>query len=386
MKKYLIISAAALVALAACSKVVSSEPEQEITFQVATYATKANEALDDDTVFGSYAWYTNEDGDETAMFENEQVKKSGTEWKTVGGPYFWPKTGSIDFISYSPWMDVKKGEGPSVITLESLKFDDFKVGEVAADGSYTANGIDLMYADKALDQQKNDTKYKETSGVTSGVPTLFHHALANVSFKIQANFLEYTDPETQQKTTWTVTVKSAKLGGIYTQGDLALTSAATATEWTKPTDNVWTGLDAKVDNYELITKEGGEILTSKTASPAQTPTTIGELGFVIPQKLLDDQQTLTLVMDIVTNQPNNVSFTQENVTRTVNLNTGKYKENNEVKPIKAWEMNQKIVYTILVKPTYGSNPNNPDDPTDDIITFDPAVAGWTEISGATIQL
>lgn len=375
MKKYMILCASALLALAACTKVAPvAETQHEIGFQVASYATKANSALPEDTVFGAYSWYTNEAGTTVAQMTNEKVGKRGTEWKTIENTFYWPKTGSIDFISYSPWME----NGPSEITATSLKFNAFKVGELDANNGFTANGVDLMYADKALKQTQNGTEYVAVSNVTGGVPTLFHHALANVSFKIQANFLEWTDPQTQSKTTWKVTVKSAKLNGAYTQGDLALTSTATAAAWTKPTDDVWTNLSAPVA-FDLISAEDGVALTSK--AKGETPTDLSDFGFVIPQKL-GDAQTLTLVMDIETTQPNKVTFTQPNVTRTVKLNTGK----NGNDAIAAWKMNQKIVYTILVKPTKGTNPDNPDDPTDDVITFDPAVAGWDEVLGATIQL
>ena len=50
-------------------------------------------------------------------------------------------------------------------------------------------------------------------------------------------------------------------------------------------------------------------------------------------------------------------------------------------------MNENIIYTICIKPTYSTDPGNPDDPTDDIIYFDPAVEGWDpEVAEVPIQL
>ena len=52
-------------------------------------------------------------------------------------------------------------------------------------------------------------------------------------------------------------------------------------------------------------------------------------------------------------------------------------------------MNQNIVYTISIKPTAKADgPDGHDnDPNDVIITFDPAVADWTNVdAAATIQL
>ena len=48
-------------------------------------------------------------------------------------------------------------------------------------------------------------------------------------------------------------------------------------------------------------------------------------------------------------------------------------------------MNQNIVYTINIKPV--AYVSDYDTPNDVIITFDPAVADWTDVSAsATIQL
>ena len=375
MKKYLILCASALLALAACSKVAPvAESQHEIGFQVASYATKANVAIPDNTVFGTYSWYTNEAGTTVEQMTNEKVGKNGTEWKTIENTFYWPKTGSIDFISYSPWVQ----GGPTEINATSLKFTGYSVGKVE-NGVFTSNGTDLMYADKALNQTENITPgtYYDVSRA-NGVPTLFHHALANVAFKIQANFLEYLDPaDASKKTTWTVTLKSAKLGGVYTKGDLALTSTAAASAWTKPTDDVWTNLADAIEP-ELVAEAFD--LTSKAKN--EEPTNLADFGYMIPQKL-GATQTLTIVMDIKTVQPNGVEFTQPDVTRVIELNKG---VKGDGSAITAWKMNQKIVYTILIKPTHGTNPDNPDDPTDDIITFDPAVASWDIVEGATIQL
>ena len=50
-------------------------------------------------------------------------------------------------------------------------------------------------------------------------------------------------------------------------------------------------------------------------------------------------------------------------------------------------MNQNIIYTIRIKPTSAVDPENPDDPSDVTVTFDPAVSDWADLSAdATIQL
>ena len=90
MKKYLILSAAALLALAACTKQVPvAEDQREISFQVANFVqTKAdNDAETNQTTtaakpgeftnadFGAYCWRTPEAGASEAVeyFSNERV-------------------------------------------------------------------------------------------------------------------------------------------------------------------------------------------------------------------------------------------------------------------------------------------------------------------------
>ena len=73
----------------------------------------------------------------------------------------------------------------------------------------------------------------------------------------------------------------------------------------------------------------------------------------------------------------------EDFVKTINI--------SEISTLKAWQMNENIVYTIKFKPTaHGTGPGvtpHDDDPEDVIIKFDPAVADWTSVdASATIQL
>ena len=135
MKKYLIIGLAALVALGACSKQVSGGAQQEVSFRVANFTTKANVAFTGKD-FAAYSWHHAVDGTVTAFMENEQVGQKGSEWKTLNNTYYWPKTGSLNFISYAPYMADK---AKVTVTEESIRFN-----------AYTVTDEDLMYADKAL--------------------------------------------------------------------------------------------------------------------------------------------------------------------------------------------------------------------------------------------
>lgn len=378
MKKYFIIAAAALVAMTGCSKIETApEVQREISFEVANNVrTKATGSVYENGAFGTYAWFNNTD----VFMVNEQVDKSGGVWRTVDNTYYWPKTGSISFISYSPFNGTSNTESTvPVITKNSITYTDVTVGTT-----------DLMYADRATCSSNVDevTDSDTADSGFTGVPTVFNHALAKLSFKIKANFIEYTDPTTNTKTTWEVTVKSAKIGGFKTKGSLALTLNDDGKTWNKPvtnigtdTDpvnvNIWTNASGATDEQELIdatTYPDGVALTTTAQDLAAAS------GFVLPQQLTADTQKITLDIHIKTNLPNGHSI-NEDFKPTIDL--------KDISSLQAWQMNQNIVYTINIKPTAkadGSEGHN-DDPNDVIITFDPAVADWVTVStDATIQL
>ena len=363
MKKFFFFAAAALVTLAACTKTETSEPKREISFEVANSLTKATGVKYENGAFGTYAWFNNTDD----FMVNEQVDLSGGVWKTIDHTFYWPKTGSISFISYSPFAGTSDtADSVPAITKNRITYTGI-----------TAGSTDLMYADKATcSSNVNEVTDSDTadSGFT-GVPTVFRHALAKLSFKIKANFIEYTDATTGTTTKWEVTVNSAKINGFKSTGDCALTLNADGKSWDKPvttvgTDNfnVWTNLSGSVAEQELVTAP--IVLTT-------TPQDIAAAnGYVMPQVLEAGVQTIKLDVHIKTTLSNGKTI-EEDFTPTVDI--------KDISSLKAWQINENIVYTINIKPTaYASSY---DDPNDVIITFDPAVAGWTNVDAiATIQL
>ena len=371
MKKVLLIAAAVVAAMTACTKVnPTGDAQREISFEVANSLTKATGSVYDNGAFGSYAWFNNTDD----FMVNEQVDKVGGVWKTVDHTFYWPKTGSISFISYSPFAGTSDTAGSvPAITKNSITYTGI-----------TAGSTDLMYADRATcSSNVNEVTDSDTadSGF-SGVPTVFRHDLAKLSFKIKANFVEYTDPTTNTKTEWEVKVTSAKIGGFKTTGNCALALNADGKSWDKPvttvgtTDyNVWTNLSGASAEQELIdatTYPSGVILTTSAQDLAAAS------GYVMPQVLAADTQQLKLTVHIKTTLSNGKEI-NEDFNPTIDI--------MDISSLKAWQMNENIVYTINIKPTAIADPNNNDNPNDVIITFDPAVADWTVVdANATIQL
>ena len=116
MRKSIILAAAAIVALAACSKVEVNRPEaSSISFAPNALQTKALILPDgnspDQTAFpvadsfavfafanldGSAVNYTN------PLMNNVTIKNQGGDWKAASGVYLWPATGTVDFYAYYP--------------------------------------------------------------------------------------------------------------------------------------------------------------------------------------------------------------------------------------------------------------------------------------------
>lgn len=360
MKKYFFLTIAALAALASCAKVevAGTQADKPVTFQVASYIqTKANTDYKTDyqnVPFGAYSWYKGVSAaDNTTFMTNEKVSYNAADnaWLPAT-TYYWPKSGSLDFICYSPY---------------SADTEKFSIGEdkIAFTG-YTVGTEDLMYGDKAVGLTDNQDTY-----YYNGVPVLFHHALAQVSFAVKAAYLQKT-ADTGDVTKWEIAVNSVKLEGVRTTGDLTLSLDGSA--WKTPENKVWTASDAKKD-VALDAKD----LTLLTAE-AQS---LGESMFVLPQ-LLEEGPQIVLNLTIKTYRDKGEGF--ELVLAENNIDI---KGRLWLKDLPQWGINQKITYVLAIAPTRstGKDPDDPDKPVDpndpdlkDVtITFDPAVADWQPV-------
>ena len=339
MKKYIIIALAVITA-AACTKVESTiESGREISFSVANYVhTKAEGVLYEGGNFGTYAWYN---GTEEAWV-NEEVGLRNSAWTTLNNTYYWPKTGFYTFVSYSPFSGSNN-------TANSVPAVTLNGGVLNLDyGTYTVGADDLLYADAV---SCSDNLDEVTDGVDSGyngVPTLFRHALAKVRFEICAGFLEAgTAPDV---TSWEISVVKAGPTGVFTQGSLSMDWSGS--EWTKPEGNVWTSPALPADSE--FAEASGLALTTGFQP-------LGDMGFVLPQVLAD--QTISLDLHIKTSLPNGKTI-EEDLTVAPKLT-------DFSADLQSWQMNQSIVYRIIINPIdSGKTP----------ILFDPAIGDWDEVS------
>jgi hypothetical protein len=323
-----------------------------ISFEVANYVaqTRANGAFDTRETFGVNAWsaYTDEEGNTTTypLMANVPVTHNGSQW-TTGTPYYWPINGTVDFIAYYP-TSVSPTIGYKYDGTDTYKYTDYTVGSV-----------DLMYADKAIRFNKNNTAAENTSGINSGfagVPTLFHHALAKVNFKVQnANPVDATNSAYKYE----IIVNSITLK-VYNQGTLTLTNDGTDDDaslgtWTKPTDHVW---DPTGNLVTLTWEEEDDAITVLRDAD---PVAYADFKYVLPQTLEDDTQTITVDYTVIQKHNTTEISRKRYDPVTVDLKT---------LGLDHWQMNKNITYTISISKESAQ------------ILFAPSVEEWGSAAGA----
>ena len=369
MKRYILISAIAVAAITACSKSQISAPEREITFQTARYmggVTKAAPADYKDEYaavpFGAFAWYKGVSASDNADFmTNQKVSFADPVWRPEGTTYYWPKSGSIDFICYSPYTKDGADAPLPTITEDSMVYPAW---DVAAHPD-----VDVMYADKVTGLTNNVRTY-----YYDGVPTLFHHALAKVNFQIKAAYTEVTDPETGTKTKWDIEVESVKVNNVLSSGSFTLN--LNGTSWDKPAGSVWTP-DGTTTDLDLDLSGVANPLVDGTVYNLDSDV------FVMPQTLTGGNQEVVIKVTITTYRDINdgngyVQVLQENgVEIQGNLSGG---------TMDAWKMNQNVTYSFNFAPSLGTTTTDDKDgdgipdviPT--IVYFDPAVDEWENVT------
>ena len=383
MKKYLILAAAAIVAMAACSKTQldeSSIPDMPVTFQATNYVTQTKagevsvlsdfsafqckaylhaEGIDlnpDGTVNGtSFQNFFGADG-ETISVDDET---NPTEW-APSHTYYWPK-GSKSFVNFIGWYgtDGTNAINPTITYAYDGTASKYKATMVW-DFTTTAGeaGTNLLYADMAWRfKQNNDPATYGVSGASEGVPMLFHHALAQINVKVYVdgtNLTAGTGTVEDTNATWTIALESPKITPVYNAGTLTLTNEDPGTT---ATVQAWTGSWAGSGNAGDIAASNLNVdkITKATAN------TLFNATCVLPQTI-DTDVVLTFNMRITTtykNDPANPNV--ELIPISIKLNDMGTTE---------WAQNTKYTYYLKIVPSQNE------------VLFDPALeADWTEVEG-----
>ena len=316
-----------LVALAGCTKMeIVPAPEKEITFSVAEYAsaqTKASVSLESKgiTSFKSMG-FLHAIGVEGAQnffgTSGETISKRESVW-APSHPYYWPKS-ELSFVNFISWYD--NGGTPSTVNETRLEWTNRTI----------APSDNIMYADEAWrfnDNPVNTAQY-EGDGITSGVPTIFHHALAQVKF--QARLSEASEGNVS----WRVTISNFKVENVHKTGSISMVNGDPGTAFTtKPwTDASWIPTEA----VDTLSRPANVTYTLDASTKV-----LMNSRSVLPQSTFG--MVLTFDYSIITTygiDGNPLNEVKENATASVNLYSD-FKIYN-------WDKNTHITYTLVFDP------------------------------------
>lgn len=368
MRKIFLLAAAVSVAFTSCvnnDDFANVANPEEITFEVAKYkaTTRAEVAYPTDLSFGTYSYYENTQtpGTHSLFIDNAEIVYKVADgngyWAAKGETYFWPTQGHLDFISYSPFnQDATSPAVPKISDTDvqqTLKYEGFKVD--------AANPVDILYSDKAMQQTANTVNYGFT-----GVPTLFHHALAKMNFLVKAFRLDNRNESPDAVTTWSITVNKITLKNIYDEGSLtmATTNVHNAGSTTVQWDNTITAVpyDVWSNTSSTTTKEWAhaQVLTTTARTYGAGTADAAQNYFILPQALTPGVQQIVIDYTITTTAPGGqVGVADYSVT----------KDFVDFPAVPAWEQGKNITYTIDI------------DPIGDEIHFAPAVVEWEDVNG-----
>ena len=343
MKKYTIIAVLMMASLmTGCVKTeFASVPDKKVTFSVGMYkpGTKTASILDVDGIesFNSKGYLYSEGFMDSyqnffgAAGEVIYWNETDEEW-APSHPYYWPK-GSGSYINFVSWYD--KNGTPDSVSETTLAWTIDGTGRVlAADDN-------IMFADEVWGYKQNDTP--ATYGydnVGDGVPTLFHHALAQLCVKVKASKLS------DDGVTWTITASNCQVGGLYTAGSISLTTTEPAE---LPATSQWTG----------TWTTSGQKRTISGVTASTNITTAGVDMFpmhsIIPQALGTSYLSFTYVVRTQYDANNYIEETAQ---------TGNIRFSSFSNALTSWGMNKRVTYTVII------NPENNE------ILIDPDVTDW----------
>ena len=388
MNKFARISLFALVALMGCTKVENDfgGTAQKIAFEVGAYV-KQTKAYEDGGLlkemesvsatqksFRSRA-FLHADGslDQPQAYFGDGVNiswyQSASEW-APDHDYYWPKSPK-SYLNFVSWYDFREMEGtlagqPAIAVNYSYNTESKRGAASLTLGSSTttrtiAANDDILIADVAWRQNGNTLTYGK-DGVSAGVPTLFRHALAQVSFQAKATKLSETDPSTGNKTEWVVRIKGFEVT-VDPAGYLALSNTDPGSANTVQ----WKAADGKSD--PSWTPSGtSATLTGSDETLGTDASVLIPFTTVLPQGV--DGLKVSFVYEIVTTYKNSSDVQTGTMTERVHLTETDAIDLRSF-GLDAWGMNQRITYTISINPEA------------ERMVFDAVLSDWVEHSTTT---
>lgn len=380
MKRSILLAAAAIAALAGCSKVeVKSVDEAPARISwnavVGKHSTKApveGTTFSTGHSFKTFAFY-NANGTAwptgaSLYIDNQEVSYhaaavapfEANSWHT-GTVNYWPRQGSLTFFSYSFANKPVSFAGTLTCTAaEGLKLVGYDVN--ATDNKNS----DFMVADIKVDQRQNTT---DAAGAEKGVPTIFRHALTQiVGFKVETK--DDYKGATLAAGSKVIEVKSIKIVNADSKGDYTMTNnAVTRTEsWGNRSDSKTYEYTPVAGKSEALSTTAAELVNEQKiflpqdfAASSYTYTA----GASLLQKSLE-RQTAAYKTAVAAVGHIELKYTIKTYTDATNYSEEEVTELIALHEIGNWNINKKITYKITI------------DLSSNIIYWDPTVEAWAE--------
>ena len=365
MKKVLFFALAAGVALVACTKneVKPVNVDQEITFHAVVNKASTKAMIDGNTydtgnTFGTVAYKVKDATSELYIPVSEVKHYTGSNaspayWSTEAA-YYWPKESgsSLTFYSYSPfnYSEVATQTAiPVTAAATGLTFTDYSVKD--------HQETDLMVAEKKAGQTANTAT---TNTWASGVPTVFHHMLAqivainfqtveNASAKpvVVKDYANTHDGTSGNK--YVAGDKQFVVTGVYFEKFYEQGTLSAGDSWS------WASTGSVTDSYKWYSNATGAKFINGTCTPRDT------YYLVLPQDFNDGNAKLRVTYEIHT-------YTSADAHATEKMDVSVPLKNLNAK----WEMNKKYTYTLNIDL--------------DRIYWDPKVTEWTTDSTGSTEI
>lgn len=347
MKKILLMTAICAASMVGCTNNDETPEQQELNFSPLSY--KSTRAIisgttygTDDPTFGVFAYHSaattndwNTNGASAPLYiDNATISYNsvGKIWKSATAAY-WPLSGSLTFIAYSP----KTVNATCATATKILTITDFQVAKTdyLTEGTHAGTQADLLYSlpSAATGLTANTTTYTGVTGGAQGVGIVFRHALSQVLVNVK---VADTYANTEFK------VKSIKLTGM---GDKA-TFTVTPTFGTSYAEAAaWGATSTSINQVVFPTGLSG-VLTEAGAQ-------IGNNILVMPQTLVASTQQLEIEYQMTKTDVNpNVTTS---TTKTVDLYTSAFTK---------FEINKRVTLNVSLSA--------------DEILYAPSVVDWDE--------
>lgn len=377
MKKSILLAAAAIAALAGCSKVeVKSVDEAPARISwnavVGKHSTKApveGTTFDKNHSFKTFAFY-NANGTAwptgaSLYIDNQEVKYYpaavapfvANSWHT-GTVNYWPKQGSLTFFSYSFANNSVSFTGNLTCTAAGgLKLVGYDVNE--------NKNSDFMVADIQTDQRQNTTS---TAGAEKGVPTIFRHALTQIVGFYVTTKGDYKGTPLAAGSK-VIEVKSIKIVNADSKGDYTMTNnAVTRTEsWGNRSDSKTYEYTPVAGKSEALSTTAAELVNEQKIFLPQDFAASGYTytGTSLLEKSLE-RQTPAYKTTVQAVGHIELKYTIKTYTDAANYSEEEVTELIALHEIGNWNINKKITYKITI------------DLSSNIIYWDPTVVPWDE--------